>query len=93
MLEQGWMSVTICCAARRWSAQLAAIPSFICQEQVTLGEGYLKQPFRLRQGYIDLPTGPGLGIDLDEEALAGNIDHEWKNPEAYDADDGAVVDW
>jgi galactonate dehydratase len=71
----------------------AAIPNFLCQEQVTLGEGYLKQPFRLRQGYVDLPTGPGLGIELDEEALAGKIDHEWKNPEAYDADDGAVVDW
>ena len=23
-----------------------------------------------KDGYIDLPTAPGLGIDLDEEALA-----------------------
>lgn len=74
--------------------QLAAsIPNFLCQEQVTLGEGYLKQPFRVVGGYIPIPTGPGLGIELDEEALAGKIDHDWRNPEAYDRDDGSVVDW
>ena len=71
----------------------AAIPNFLCQEQVTLGEGYLKQPFRVAGGYIPIPTGPGLGIELDEEALAGKIDHDWRNAEAYDRDDGSVVDW
>jgi galactonate dehydratase len=40
-----------------------------------------------------LPTGPGLGIELDEEALASKINHDWKNPESYDSDDGSVVDW
>jgi galactonate dehydratase len=74
--------------------QLAAsIPNFLCQEQVTLGEGYLKKPFVLRQGYLDLPTDPGLGIELDEDALAGKIGHDWRNREAYDRDDGSVVDW
>ena len=71
----------------------ASIPNFLCQEQVSLGEGYLKQPFVLRKGYLDLPTGPGLGIELDENALAGKIGHDWKNQEAYDADDGSVMDW
>jgi galactonate dehydratase len=74
--------------------QLAAsIPNFLCQEQVSLGEGYLKQPFVVRNGYLDLPAGPGLGIELDENALAGKIDHDWRNQESYDADDGSVVDW
>jgi galactonate dehydratase len=74
--------------------QLAAsIPNFLCQEQVNLGAGYLKQPFRVEDGYIDLPHGPGLGVELDEEALADKIGHDWRNPETYDADDGAVVDW
>jgi galactonate dehydratase len=74
--------------------QLAAsIPNFLCQEQVTLGEGYLKKPFVLRDGYLDLPTGPGLGIELDENALADKIGHDWKNRETYDEDDGSVVDW
>jgi galactonate dehydratase len=74
--------------------QLAAsIPNFLCQEQVTLGEGYLKKPFVLREGYLDLPAAPGLGIELDENALADKIDHDWKNREEYDKDDGSVVDW
>jgi galactonate dehydratase len=71
----------------------ASIPNFLCQEQVSLGEGYLKRPFTVREGYLDLPTGPGLGIELDEDALADKIGHDWTNREAYDADDGSVVDW
>jgi galactonate dehydratase len=74
--------------------QLAAsIPNFLCQEQVSLGEGYLKKPFVVRNGYVDVPTGPGLGIELDEDALADKIGHDWRNPETYDPDDGSVVDW
>jgi galactonate dehydratase len=71
----------------------ASIPNFLCQEQVSLGEGYIKNPFKVRDGYIDLPTGPGLGIELDEEAMRDKIGHDWKNQESYDADDGSVVDW
>jgi galactonate dehydratase len=74
--------------------QLAAsIPNFLCQEQVSLGEGYLKTPFTVSKGYIDLPTKPGLGIELDQEALADKIGHKWRNRESYDDDDGSVVDW
>jgi galactonate dehydratase len=74
--------------------QLAAsIPNFLCQEQVTLGEGYLKEPFTVREGYLDVPGRPGLGIELDDDAVADKIGHNWKNPESYDADDGSVVDW
>jgi galactonate dehydratase len=74
--------------------QLAAsIPNFLIQEQVSLGQGYLKKPFTVRNGYLDLPSGPGLGIELDENALADKIGHDWRNRESYDAEDGAVVDW
>lgn len=74
--------------------QLAAsIPNFLCQEQVNLGDGYLRQPFRVENGSIALPTGPGLGIELDEEQLAGKLGHDWRNPETYDPEDGSVVDW
>jgi galactonate dehydratase len=71
----------------------ASIPNFLCQEQVSLGEGYLKKPFTVRNGYLDLPTGPGLGIELDENAMADKINHDWRNQESYDAEDGSVVDW
>jgi galactonate dehydratase len=71
----------------------ASIPNFLCQEHRTLGDGYLKRPFVLRDGFVELPTAPGLGIELDEEALAGKIGHNWLNRESYDEDDGSVVDW
>jgi L-alanine-DL-glutamate epimerase-like enolase superfamily enzyme len=50
---------------------VASIPIFLCQEQVGLGEGYIKKPFVVRNDYLDLPDGPRLGIKLDEDALAG----------------------
>jgi galactonate dehydratase len=75
--------------------QLAAsIPNFLVQEQVSLGDGYLKEPFKLQSdGTVMVPTGPGLGIELDENKLADKIGHDWKNPETYDPRDGSVVDW
>ncbi len=71
----------------------AAIPNFMCQEQVSLGEGYLKRPFVVRNGYIDVPLGPGLGIEVDEEQLKSKIGHDWQNKQTYDPNDGSVVDW
>lgn len=71
----------------------ASIPNFIAQEHTTLGEGYLKNPFVVKDGFVDLPTGPGLGIELDMDALEDKIDHDWRNPERYDPDDGSVLDW
>ena len=55
----------------------ASIPNFLCQEQVNLGDGYLKKPFKVVDGHISIPTGPGLGIELDEEALKDKIGHNW----------------
>jgi len=74
--------------------QLAAsIPNFLCQEQVSLGHGYTKQPFEVEAGYVKIPTGPGLGVELDENQLADKLDHDWRNRETYDLNDGSVVDW
>lgn len=74
--------------------QLAAsVPNFLCQEQVNLGEGYVKQPFKVENGYVRIPEGPGLGIELDENLLADKLDHDWRNRETYDLNDGSVVDW
>jgi galactonate dehydratase len=42
---------------------------------------------------VDVPTGPGLGIELDEDAVAKRVGHQWRNTESYDEDDGSVVDW
>ncbi len=76
------------------SLQVAACtPNFLCQEQVTLGDTYLKKPLELKDGYISLPTGPGLGIEVDEEKVkAGVHAGEWDNPQ-YRHEDGAYADW
>jgi galactonate dehydratase len=71
----------------------ASVPNFLCQEQVSLGEGYLKQPFVVKGGYVEVPTAPGLGIEIDEDALAEKIGHHWLNRQTFDPRDGSVVDW
>lgn len=72
----------------------ASVPNFLVQEQVSLGEGYLKKPFKLQKdGTVMVPEGPGLGIELDDDLIRDKIGHDWKNPESYNALDGSVVDW
>jgi galactonate dehydratase len=71
----------------------ACTPNFLCQEQVSLGEGYLRNPFVMKDGYLEVPTGPGLGIEVDEEALAGRLyDGSDENPRLWH-EDGSVADW
>ena len=75
----------------------ACIPNFLCQEQVTLGQGYLKKPFDVKGGSIEVPAGPGLGIEVDEEAdpagLPGQLyDGSWENPRLWH-EDGSLADW
>ena len=71
----------------------ACTPNFLCQEQVSMGEGYLKEPFVLSEGHIEVPTGPGLGIEVDEEALAERLyDGADENPRLWH-EDGSVADW
>jgi galactonate dehydratase len=52
----------------------AAIPNFFMLDMYLPSQNwsndFVKQPFRAANGYIDIPTSPGLGIDLDESALA-----------------------
>ena len=52
----------------------AAIPNFLITEYFVnleeLGRDIAKTPFEVKDGYIQIPDAPGLGIDLDEERLA-----------------------
>jgi galactonate dehydratase len=54
----------------------------------------LKQPFIVEDGYVAVPEGAGLGIEVDEEAIAAHMD-EW-NPHAppiWTQTDGAFAEW
>jgi galactonate dehydratase len=50
--------------------------------------------FAYRDGYVALPTGPGLGIDIDEARVrdAAARGHSWRNP-LWRTEDGAVAEW
>jgi galactonate dehydratase len=48
----------------------------------------------LKDGYIDLPTKPGLGIELDDDAIADKLyDGSWDTPRWFFEDDGSFGDW
>ena len=54
---------------------LNAIPNsfileFVAEEGTTLRDSITKQKIVAHDGWLDIPTEPGLGIDLNEEAIA-----------------------
>lgn len=81
--------------------QLAACtPNFlICEhfgmkEEWDIGSGYLKTPFVIEDGYITIPTTPGLGIEVDEEVIAERTyPGDWDSPRLFTDDDMTIVDW
>jgi galactonate dehydratase len=77
------------------SLQIAAsIPNFLIQERGTdTHENLLKLPFKQEKGYLPLPTGPGLGIEIDEDKLMAQVGEPQEYPRTFDRDDGCVVDW
>jgi galactonate dehydratase len=80
------------------------IPNAFIQEQslgihynvgAELGD-YLIDPsvFKYTDGYVSIPEGPGLGIEINEEAVreAAKKGHDWKNP-VWRNRDGSVAEW
>ena len=57
---------------------------------------YLTDPsiFTFQDGYAARPLGPGLGIEVDEEAVrrADEIGHSWRSP-VWRHDDGGFAEW
>ncbi|WP_328605233.1 galactonate dehydratase [Amycolatopsis sp. NBC_00345] len=87
------------------SLQVAfATPNFLIQEQ-SIGMHYHDglEPlryltdsslFRFTDGYAARPTGPGLGIEVDEEAVrrADEVGHAWRSP-VWRLEDGGLAEW
>lgn len=72
----------------------ATVPNFLAQEHVHLGEGYVRSPFVVKDGYIDVPVGPGLGIEVDEALIEEKrYEGDWDTPRWFHDDDGSVADW
>lgn len=57
---------------------------------------YLEDPtvFNYRDGYVTIPTGPGLGISINEDAVrrAAETGHNWHNP-VWRNKDGSIAEW
>ncbi len=81
----------------------ACTPNAIIQEQslgIHYNEGndlldYLKDPsvFEYKDGFVEIPQSPGLGIDIDEEKVrkAAETGHQWRSP-LWRHEDGSVAE-
>jgi galactonate dehydratase len=87
------------------SLQVAfATPNFLIQEQ-SVGIHYNggnelldylvdASPFQFVDGHASLPEAPGLGVEIDEQAVrrAAEVGHRWRNP-IWRASDGSFREW
>jgi galactonate dehydratase len=57
---------------------------------------YVANPdvFAFDDGYVQRPTGPGLGIEIDEDKVRqrAEVGHDWTNP-IWRSDDGSFAEW
>lgn len=80
------------------------IPNAFIQEQ-SLGihynvgaefNDYLVDPsvFKYIDGYVGIPEGPGLGIEINEKVVreAARVGHSWRNP-VWRNKDGSLAEW
>ena len=57
---------------------------------------YCKQKEQLTptDGFLGIPTGPGLGVDIDEDVVRDlhKDRHRWRNP-IWRQEDGSFAEW
>lgn len=57
---------------------------------------YIKNPkvFAYNDGYVSIPDGPGLGVEIDEDYVRerAKIGHRWRNP-IWRHPDGSFAEW
>jgi len=82
----------------------AATPNFLIEEMpigIHYNEGadlltYVrnKEVFAIADGHVAVPTGVGLGVTIDEDAVrtAAREGHEWRNP-LWRNPDGGITEW
>jgi len=53
-----------------------------------------KDVFACADGYLQIPDGPGLGLDINEEFVIeqAKTGHRWRNP-VWRHKDGSVAEW
>ncbi len=73
---------------------MAATPNFLIMEfGGGAGHDLFKEPLVYKDGYLELPEGPGLGIEIDPEGLEANRATEWRQRAMRrDPEDGSYAD-
>ncbi len=74
----------------------AAVPNFLIQEMIgpVQLEGAVQLAWKLVDGHMELPTVPGLGVEVDEREIARMS--QWTEElggEFFYESDGSVADW
>jgi galactonate dehydratase len=85
--------------------QLAACAPNVAIQEMSLGIHYNvgadlytyvkdKTPLTAVDGYLPIPTAPGLGIEIDEDAVreSAKQSHRWRNP-IWRQHDGSFAEW
>ena len=85
--------------------QVAACSPNVAIQEMSLGIHYNvgadlftycsdRQQLTPKDGYLAIPTGPGLGIDIDEDAVreSNKERHRWRNP-VWRLEDGSFAEW
>jgi galactonate dehydratase len=85
--------------------QVAACAPNVAIQEMSLGIHYNvgadlftycrdKQQLEPSDGFLAIPTGPGLGVDIDEEAVRESAKHRhhWRNP-VWRLTDGSFAEW
>ena len=73
----------------------AVAPNFLIQERLFLDDWrneIITEPLKVKEGYLELPSGPGWGIELDMEMVRKHPRIVAGTPRLF-RPDGAVCDW
>ncbi|MFT5366546.1 MAG: galactonate dehydratase [Candidatus Latescibacterota bacterium] len=74
---------------------MATVPNMlICEGGHRRGEGLFKTPLVFKDGFLELPTEPGLGVDMDDDAIEAIRDdtHRLRGM-FWHEDDGSFADY
>ncbi|OON94268.1 MAG: galactonate dehydratase [Candidatus Epulonipiscioides saccharophilum] len=76
------------------------VDNFLAQEVVsvaskhTYGQDIFKEAFTMKDSYVEVPNKPGLGFEVDEEAIKELMyDGNWINPVDKHGFDGSLAEW
>jgi galactonate dehydratase len=69
----------------------ASTPNFVILEYADPGtSGPLREmvlePVKFKDGYLQIPEGPGLGVELDLEAIRKYPPRPWRRAPVFEAD-------